>query len=1475
MKRLVLRLSFAAALAALALPARASLFGSGTKDDPYFVSSVANWTEFAHNIAAGIGTNACYKLGTHVLGATNCVGTAEHPFAGTFDGNGFTLRVELEDTENQGTAPFRHVECATITNLTVTGTVVGTTHAAGLVGFAHGAWLVDGRVWLSRATTVADCTVGAFVSNPATSGDRHLGGVVGHALSSRVVIRDTVFDGAMQSSGNCAGGFVGWADDGVYVEIYDSIFAGSCSGGVTFDPVLAMNQNVGLSEKGWGVYSVQASSFPDAVHSMNGGWAPMRDIATAALAAPPEDGFARIVSKRGTSVFLPVDSSIDGLASEYVDYDGAALLDYTVSIDGAPAQKGADYAAVLTRDGAPVAAADASGDYVLTLSGLASAGWAGSISRSFRVVRASLATDAAGRYLVRDASDWDALAGDVAAGLSYEGRTVLLAADVSGATNCVGTAGHPFAGTFDGGGRTLAVAIEDTAGQGTAPFRYLSGATVSNLTVAGTVVGTTHAAGLVGFSTGTKTNLVADCTVAVAVSVPATDGNRHMGGVVGHALSSSLAIRGTVFSGSMSNSGSYAGGLVGWCDGGAALDLSDCLFKGTHAGDGAFHPVAVRDSGAAVDARAVRIYYAAEPTLADAKHVAADGARVFAEPDPAVLGREVEAADGLRYWARARFAGARFYRYTGEAIEPDIALECGGEPLVEGWDYVVSLSPAVLLEVGEYTATVAGTGDCAGSEDFALVVSDAEPVTASTTTLSGDGTRYLVYEDVEIDARITVTGRVTLVLGKDATLRANKGIGVNEGNALVVTGEGSLFATAVDFNNTVYVAAIGGDGNCNSGDIVIDGGSVVAENPHPFGAAIGGGDKGNGHVTINGGTVVATTDGKGGSNFAAAIGGGFRGNGTVTINGGTVVATATAWSAFDIDAAAIGGGEEGNGAVTINGGTVVATANGEYAAAIGGGDGYRKAGGSSVTINGGRVTASGGRYAPSIGSGKDADPGTISLGWTDESDFIDADSISDGTVTFARPFRYLEGGEVRGFATVDNLADKEASWILSPWEGPKLHGLGTEADPLRIATDADWETLASDVAAGARTEGLWFRQTANVRAASPVGLGADKSFRGVYDGGGFTLTAALSGTSAYVAPFSAISGATIRDLVVAGTVSGGMHCTGLVGLVAGGTNTIEDCEIAAAISTGRSHFGGIVGHGASADTTLRGCVFSGSLSGGTYVATLNAWSDEGATTRVVDCLDASAGDQPIGRGYGAAFVTNACYAAAKNFSVVERLWSAGNRGKRAYAVTGGAGVTIDYGSPAAAYPATGLAAYADGLARDGSFYAEAGASIEFRPAFTGTPPAGMKHDGFQTSAGTLTKNGDAWELAMPAGNAVVSATFADLAGYDLWAWQNGVSGAWDEPDAFGVHNVFRYAFDKPAGAFDDPPLLGISFDADGRPVVTTPPLVNTEGYEFFLRVSEDAAGASNAVDLALVPSGTNVVDGPVAPARFFRLKASE
>ena len=135
------------------------------------------------------------------------VGTEKHKYAGTFDGQGHTLTVNIVGT-GQGTAPFHRTNGATIRNLTIAGTITapeGTDnyHTAGLVGFCEN-------------TTLQRCVVKAAI-HIGKRYDQYSGGLIGHILSGNTTIEDCAFIGSIRGDdgyiSNIAG-LVAWGDDG-------------------------------------------------------------------------------------------------------------------------------------------------------------------------------------------------------------------------------------------------------------------------------------------------------------------------------------------------------------------------------------------------------------------------------------------------------------------------------------------------------------------------------------------------------------------------------------------------------------------------------------------------------------------------------------------------------------------------------------------------------------------------------------------------------------------------------------------------------------------------------------------------------------------------------------------------------------------------------------------------------------------------------------------------------------------------------------------------------------------------------------------------------------------------------------------------------------------------------------------------------------------------------------------------------------
>ena len=190
--------------------------GSGTKEDPYIITSADEWDYFN----SGLGySNAYICLGNDITVA-NMIYQSSTYFSGVFDGQGHTLTVNLSSSSDNA-APFRYVKGATIKNLKVSGTInTSNQFAGGIIGSCYNA-----------ATKISNCVVSLTI-NSSTSGDGSHGGLVGlvdnSSSSNALTIENCLFTGKLLgSSTKKCGGFVGagqWNSQG-YVYIKNSVFA--------------------------------------------------------------------------------------------------------------------------------------------------------------------------------------------------------------------------------------------------------------------------------------------------------------------------------------------------------------------------------------------------------------------------------------------------------------------------------------------------------------------------------------------------------------------------------------------------------------------------------------------------------------------------------------------------------------------------------------------------------------------------------------------------------------------------------------------------------------------------------------------------------------------------------------------------------------------------------------------------------------------------------------------------------------------------------------------------------------------------------------------------------------------------------------------------------------------------------------------------------------------------------------------------
>ena len=200
-------------------------------------------------------------------------------------------------------------------------------------------------------------------------------------------------------------------------------------------------------------------------------------------------------------------------------------------------------------------------------------------------------------YLITSTELWDWFAFTVSLGRNYSGKFVRLDADISVSKTVGLRDDKPFSGTFLGDGHTITVTLDDDGNQGLALFRYINGATIKDLKVAGTIASSQyHTSGLVGFADGN--NLIENCIVTATLNI----GKDYAGGIIGHGLTSSTTISSCVFAGTVVGNGgsrSNIGGIWGWSDSAAPV-LVNCLEKGTYTSITSMHPMGLQNGSGTI-----------------------------------------------------------------------------------------------------------------------------------------------------------------------------------------------------------------------------------------------------------------------------------------------------------------------------------------------------------------------------------------------------------------------------------------------------------------------------------------------------------------------------------------------------------------------------------------------------------------------------------------------------------------------------------------------------------------------------------------------------------------------------------------------------------------------------------------------------------------------------------------------------------
>ena len=993
-------------------------------DGAYVIGTKDDWNRFCALVNSG------NNYWSKTVKLTADIGTAQNPvtikaggwvegnfkdFQASFDGQGHTLTVNYFDG-----APFQGTINATIRNLHVAGNITANSQfAAGFVSEAH------------YGLTIENCRSSVAISS-SVSGDGTHGGLIGvlyHDNNSNVNITGCLFDGSMTTTNGTdrCGGFIGWSYNSSLTTLSNSVLKpSSVSNGMLEKTFVRYNSDTAPTITN--TYYVHVDNLTEnqgkETHTITAG----TNVTSLAIGGTATEYNVSGITAYEGSNGLKYGSTVYAGISDAVDLALTANPPTNYTVDKYTASAGS-----ITTNSATSATLTMPNENV-------------TIGATWKL--RELNKDNEDNYLVESKDEWDLFCLRVNNGSTYSNETIKLTGDIGDAENPVTTiAGEneikPFKGTLDGAGYTLTIGYGTSEarfdGQYAAPFRYVEGATIQNLHVAGIIYTAKQcAAGIVGQVKESPITL-SNCHSSVDINCNYENSGGH-GGLIAYIWPglNGNSITGCLFDGSFttSNNDNHSSGLFGVA--GGTTTVTNCVVMPSNVSAGMLS----NTFGYGSDITFTNCYYVPVENLPTTQGTAAHAISAGTNVTSLAISTTPPTTynvSGITLYGDNKGLMIGDVVYAAENDEVDLTLAAPSQPGATV-GFVASAGTLDQTDATHATLTMPNE-DVTISADYLVstnyIAADgtsqshaAKELTSSDHELTSGW--YVVNGNVAIapyvvplwddwagsynyvaSSRINISGDVNIILADGATLNAVNGtytgpeyqegrdaaggIHVPAGSSLTIYRQSGGTGVLNASTNSSDEAAIGGGypglgwGNADAGTITIYGGTInaIADD-----SGIGGthGSHG-GTVNIHGGIVTSQC------NMGAAIGGGESCTGfTVNIFGGTVNATG------GTEAAAIGGGGGGSGGtVTISGGVINATAN--YSTYLNDYDGY------------------------GIGGGSDCNsPTTVNLSWTNTTDHITATSYN-GTVNLKKAFQDTDGAT---WSAADNIGTKPDGKTLYP-----------------------------------------------------------------------------------------------------------------------------------------------------------------------------------------------------------------------------------------------------------------------------------------------------------------------------------------------------------------------------------------------------------------------------------------------------------
>ena len=326
-------------------------------------------------------------------------------------------------------------------------------------------------------------------------------------------------------------------------------------------------------------------------------------------------------------------------------------------------------------------------------------------------------------------------------------------------------------------------------------------------------------------------------------------------------------------------------------------------------------------------------------------------------------------------------------------------------------------------------------------------------------------------------------------------------------------------------------------------------------------------------------------------------------------------------------------------------------------------------------------------------------------------------------------------------------------------------GSGTEADPYMINNTDEWQLLVDSVSAGNTYSGTFFRLGNDISVTTMVGI-SGKTFNGIFDGNGHTLTVNYTTTAEYCGPFCYTYGATIKNLRTTGTINtSNIRAGGVVGRNGTGNLTMTDVTSNVTINStynGSAQHGGLVGYTINADLT--GCAFTGSLLGenSNGCGGLIGWKTNTDNSRVniTNCFFAPT-NVTVGTANAYTLVKNSSGGVVNVINSYYTQPLGTIQGKQAHSIIGAENVIVTFAGEATEYNVSGINTNGVGLAYLSTLYAGQSDNVSLNLTASDGYVIGTGAATYTPEGGTATEIEPVegvYSFTMPDANVTINAT---------------------------------------------------------------------------------------------------------------------